>query len=158
MLSFSKASRHRRQWSFSESAVKETIGPSKRCKHIPETGCITFVCSSSYATGRSLARFGITGSPDGIRFIGVRVNHGSPEGAAFRPFAGDALRDLRSSSGFSRKSNHWPAYQMAPSPAGEFWEDLSGHRDQLLEIIESAWTKFSGPVDEAVGRWRSTES
>ncbi|MFZ0015557.1 MAG: hypothetical protein WAL25_15740, partial [Acidimicrobiia bacterium] len=95
---------------------------------------------------------------DGVRFIGVRVNHGSPEGTAFRPFAGDALRDLRSSSGFSRKSNHWPAYQTAPSPAGEFWEDLSGHRDQLLEIIESAWTKFSGPVDEAVIRWRSTES
>jgi hypothetical protein len=116
----------------------------------PGDGVYHFCVLVEFATGRSLARFGITGSPDGIRFIGVRVNHGSPEGAAFRPFAGDALRDLRSSSGFSRKSNHWPAYQMAPSPAGEFWEDLSGHRDQLLEIIESAWTKFSGPVDEAV--------
>lgn len=94
---------------------------------------------------------------DGVRFIGVRVNYGSPEGKAFRPYAGDALRDLRDSSGFARKSNHWPAYQLAPSADGEFWDDLSGYRDRLLDTVESAWNALSSPVGEAVVAWRSSQ-
>lgn len=62
----------------------------------------------------------------------------------------DALRDIRDTTGFVRHSNHWPAYQPAPSPAGEFWDDLSDHREQLLDMIESAWKVFVDPVDGAV--------
>lgn len=92
---------------------------------------------------------------DGTRYIGVRVNHGSSDGKALRPYLGDAIRDIRDAAGFGRRSGHWPAYQPAPSPDGEFWDDLSDHREQLVDLIDAAWQAFAEPVNQAVERWRA---
>lgn len=93
---------------------------------------------------------------DGTRLLGVRVDAGVEAGRSLRPLVGDRVRHLRTNAGFPESTSYWAAYRDAPTPDGDYWDDLSGLREKLVDSIRLAWESFSAPIDEAFRDWKST--
>lgn len=92
---------------------------------------------------------------DGQRIVGLRVHHEVEEGRQLRPLLGKVLGPIRDAVGFPRKSNPWPAYREAPRPQGEYWEDLSDYRTELVESVVAVWNALWQPADQVFAEWRA---
>ena len=93
---------------------------------------------------------GDTSFVDGLRSSGVRIHYRAPGGPELRGLIDDQVRHVRSPAGFPETNNWWAARRQIPTPTGEYWEDLSPYRRQLVEEVQMAWGLFAPAVDAAL--------
>lgn len=91
----------------------------------------------------------------GHLMLGVRCNPNTgPTQQAYRA----ALKHLRQDAGawnIGHDKSYWRVSldrNGLPSPAADYWKDLSGYRDDLAHFICKRWNTLAEAVDIAIGR------
>lgn len=56
----------------------------------------------------------------------------------------------RKSDRYTSDGVTWPAYRYVPAATGEYWSDLSGHRETILAELRTTWDSFTAYADQAV--------
>jgi len=84
-------------------------------------------------------------------YVGVWVDCGNEAGRHFRDKAVRVFREERLLTEPRRNwaTSWWPSYGWARAQ-GEYWDDLSLYRQQLVDCVRSYWQKFAPTIDRLV--------
>lgn len=83
-------------------------------------------------------------------YSGVWLDHESAQVDRLRKPLLDALASLRETGKFETQGSWWPAWRYEAPSREDFWEDLDGFRDELLERLGALWTEAAPLVDKAL--------
>ena len=84
-------------------------------------------------------------------YAGVWVDCGNDAGRHFRDKAVSAFRaaGLLKEPRRNLATSWWPSYKWVPAD-GEYWDDLSLYRQQLVDSVRDCWLKFAPTIDRLV--------
>lgn len=83
-------------------------------------------------------------------YTGMRVAISAERGRELRDRLKERVGAMRGKHGYTASAS-WPAWRYVPPPDGEYWDDLTPYRNQLIESVRSAWNLFAPEVDALLG-------
>ena len=83
-------------------------------------------------------------------YSGVWLQQDHPAAERLRLRLEEALLPVLEAGEFQAKASPWPAWRYEAPSREDFWEDLDGFRDELLERLGALWTEAAPLVDKAL--------